>query len=119
MAVDTDAVNDKKDAPKTEAKPAAKKAPAKKSSSSSSSKSSSTKKAKIGETVVVTVDPRRNNGASETAGIITRVHEDGTVNVRALLDTGENQVFHRIELASSKPKSGDDGNVPTKVAFRN
>lgn len=125
MAVDADAVNEKKtdETPKTE--PAKKAAPAKKTTAKKSSSSSqgyvksSKREVKLGDRVIVTVNPILNNGASEAPGDVTRVLENGNVNVLVLLDTGERQSLKDVEVASKKPDAGEDGKIPTKVAFFN
>lgn len=46
-------------------------------------------KPSIGRIVIVSVDPARNNGATEAPAQICRVWSDALINVRALLDGRE------------------------------
>lgn len=141
-----DAASSEKDKPAAKKAPAKKSAPAKKTTAAKKAASSPaqdkvsedeqvseeksqgqteddisgyTPELRVGTQLTVTVDPRRNNGASEAVGFVTLVNEEGRVNIRVFLDTGENQRFTDIEVSDEKPDyDPSTGERPTKVAWR-
>ena len=64
---------------------------------------------KLGDTVVVTVDPRSNNGSPEAAGTVVRVldGDEDRVNLRVLLDGDGNLLLRNVPVLSKRPKDED------------
>lgn len=74
----------------------------------------------VGSPVLVTVDPRQNNGEDVAPGLVTKVSEvDGEerLNVRVFMDDGSDQRFANVRFESDKPEADDDGKVEQRVAF--
>ena len=74
----------------------------------------------VGTPVLVTVDPRQNNGEDVAPGLVTKVGEvDGEerLNVRVFMDDGSDQRFTNVRFEKKKPEADDDGKVEQRVAF--
>lgn len=75
---------------------------------------------KRGDTLVVKVDPRSNNGSDEAVGMVLRVLdvEDGdSVNVRVFLDGDSDALLRNVPVLSSEPDE-DDEDAPKQYALR-
>lgn len=73
------------------------------------------RKNKVGDTVLVRVDPRLNNGADEAPALITRVWDNGRLNVRVLYDGPDTAWLTSVDFKSKRPKD-DDESVGTDTA---
>lgn len=77
------------------------------------------RKLKLGEIVLVKVDPLQNNGSDEAPATIVRVlnvEEEDRVNVRVHLDGDETLLLRNVEVLSKKPKADED--APVRFAVR-
>lgn len=101
----------KKTAP-TKKAAAKKTAPAKKAAAKkTTARRSSAKKPSLnlGDMLLVSVDPRQNNGSNQAAGQVVRVLDtsDDRVNLRVLLDDTEAPLLMRnVPVLKSAPKGG-------------
>lgn len=96
-------------------KTAAKKtAPAKKAAAKAPAKKAAAKKPpalKSGDTLLVSVDPRQNNGSSEAVGQVIRVLNvaEERVNLQVLLDDSEGRrLMRNVPVLASRPAKGSD-----------
>lgn len=64
----------------------------------------------------VLVDPSMNGGQDYAAGQITRVWEDGTINVHVLPDSRQTLVFRGIPLLAERPKPAQRSGHPAFLA---
>jgi hypothetical protein len=73
---------------------------------------------KLGDTVLVTVDPRSNNGSSEAPGTVVRVldTEDERVNVRVLLDGDGDVLLRNVPVFSEAPAEPDEDDEDAEPA---
>jgi len=69
-------------------------------------------KFRVGQSVVVQVDARQNNGGDVAPGLVTRVSEedDNRVNLRVFLDDGSDQRLGGVKMVNNEPKKDDDDN---------
>lgn len=85
-------------------KAAAKKAPAKKAAAKQPA-------LKSGDTLIVSVDRRQNNGSAEAVGQVIRVLDvaEERVNLQVLLDDSEGRrLMRNVPVLASRPKAGSD-----------
>lgn len=78
------------------------------------------RKLKLGETLLVKVDPRTNNGSSEAAAHVVRVlnvEDEQRVNLRVLLDDPDTRVLRNVPVLAKRP-SEDDEDAPFVWAVR-
>lgn len=77
-------------------------------------------KLKLGETVLVKVNPRQNNGSDEAPATVVRVldvEDEDRVNLRVHLDGDETLLLRNVEVLSKAPAK-DDEDAPTQYALR-
>jgi hypothetical protein len=65
-------------------------------------------KVKKGDFLTVVVDPRRNNGDDEAVALVTKVNDEGRVNLHVFLDTGDALRMSNIEVVGKRPDENDD-----------
>jgi hypothetical protein len=66
-------------------------------------------KPSVGRTVLVQTDPASNNGADVAPAVVSRVNDDGTVNVRVLNDWHSIDWRQNLEIHDKRPD--DAGNA--------
>lgn len=78
-------------------------------------------KLKVGSSVQTTVDPRQNNGEEVAAALVTKVNDDGTVNLRVFFDSDEVRRVTNVTQVSTENKAkkesekDDDENLTPSV----
>lgn len=75
---------------------------------------------KAGDVVMVTVDPRENNGSSEAPATVLRVlnvEGENRVNLSVHLDSDHPMNLRNVPVLNKAPKA-DDGDAPTVFATR-
>lgn len=63
----------------------------------------------LGRIVHVIVEPHTNNGADVAPAAITRVWEDGTVNLHVMLDGPHAAWFSSVPLVNDRPTPETEG----------
>lgn len=77
------------------------------------------KKLNLGDMVLVTVDPRSNNGSDTAAAQVVRVldvKDEKRVNLRVLLDGDGNLLLRNVPVLDKEPDE-DDEDAPSVYAL--